>query len=1773
LSELVSGLRGTTRITEYKAMSEDLVFHSLTWQAIDANTKQYNPQGDSSGDEEPEEYKDPQCYIHCFGKKENGESVHLQIKFFPWCFIECNLSNLPQTSDKYVAKNFINDLPYYIKKELVLDSCTLVKRKKFMGFTNGKLFSFLRVVATTWRAIKFLEKFGRERGYALYETNVDPVLKMFHLKDLEACGWLRIPAREYTRQSERTTWCHHDFSCDFTHIESLPDKVDPPPFIIASFDIEVISVDDAFPDADIEGNEVIQIGTTLVRYGESEPFLKHLVNLGDCNPIGSDVVLECCETEVGVLNTWRKLLQDYHVDMLVGWNTWGFDMSYMYKRAVYNDYDCDFLNLGKFRDVKSSLKKQTLASAAYGHNEYQMVDTDGIFQIDLMQVFKRDHKLESYSLNKVSEHFLGEHKIDMPAKELFRLWRTGDPENKRLIGEYCFCQGTRVSLPSYTVDIACLAEINSDVVTWVEDKGFSTSQKIHFFDNGERDCIQLTFTDGTQIDCTKNHRFLTKNGWVEAQDLQDTDKILWSPEQAFVDYEKEKYFTYKFSDLTGELPFEKACTFCKILGYLLTDGGISDSICYKNYPSGRIQYIYTVSYIHLGTRIDAENMQRDIFDLIGKLPAIKKDTYTYKIVLPMELTKWFLSLNGIEKGKRLNVSATFPEFITDVGCPLWIIREFIKGLMGGDGGCPSFSEKDNKFSNVAFYQSKTQEHLESLNVYLKHLQSLFARFGISTILTGGKKNKNGEGYTQVLKISQDDMILYYEKIGYAYCIGKTYKLAVASAYYKLKRETRRQFQWVCDRTDILIEELGMSRVRAVEQAHSELKAKEPIFNSYYSLPNAELVRKSKSLRNMKKEYFPSVRDFLVFSESYEHFVADSGKKSHAVKQDEMYSPCFYLSVLHKQGIGKKPVYDIEVKDSHNFIANGAVVHNCVQDTALPAKLMDKLGNVSAMIEMSKATHVPVTYLITRGQQIKCFSQILKYLRHENIVCPAAAYGAKGEKFEGATVLPPKKGAYFDIVSGLDFASLYPSIMRAWSLCHTTLVLDSKYDNLEGVEYLTVETDGTVYRFAQNVPSILPTLLEDLAKFRKKAKRDMADAYARGDTFMASVYNGRQLAFKVSMNSIYGACGAANGYMPCVPIASSVTRIGRDMISHTKEMVEREYPGSEVVYGDSVMPYTPITFMQGGQAFVKTINKLNEAWTPYPQFKAGDTDRYEKEQSHPDDIYVWTHRGWARVVRVIRHKTTKTIYRILTHTGLVDVTEDHSLLDKNAEIVKPGDLSVGHTLLHSQPMWNSHVSDISTEQAYIYGMFVGDGSCGKYNTDNGLKSTWAINNKDYELLQRCQKIMETLEGVEFVIMDTLESSGVYKLTSRGGGYGFVRDLVELYRTKCYQGQAKCVPQEVLNSSQEIMEAFLRGLVDSDGNRKEHAKYGCLRIDTKNQVTAQSYVLLLQKLGFKTSINTRSDKPDIVRIGYTRGKQRKDPNVLKKVEVLHDVYTGYVYDLETEFGVFHAGVGNMIVKNTDSVFVRFGEKLPMAETFKIAEEAAALVSKTFKHPIELEFEKCYSPLFLFAKKRYVGNMYTKPEKADYIDAKGIQLVRRDNCPLVKKISTGIIDILMYEKDVPKAIDYTKTEVRKFMKGDFDIKDLILSKTLRVGYKNDNLPHVNVARKIEERDGKGSGPKSGNRVPFVFVQSKGKKDLGAVKAEDPDYAIQNGLKIDLLYYLQHQLESPICCLFELIEDDPKKVIFEDIEQEFLKSDEHIADRNKWQGQMGITSFFKKV
>lgn len=350
---------------------------------------------------------------------------------------------------------------------------------------------------------------------------------------------------------------------------------------------------------------------------------------------------------------------------------------------------------------------------------------------------------------------------------------------------------------------------------------------------------------------------------------------------------------------------------------------------------------------------------------------------------------------------------------------------------------------------------------------------------------------------------------------------------------------------------------------------------------------------------------------------------------------------------------------------------------CVQDTNLPVRLMQKFDVLINLIEMSKVARVPLSWLITRGESIKVYSQISYTARKLAYLIPAPPQYKAKKKFKGATVLDPKYGAYNVPVCGMDFASLYPSIMIAWNLDITTFVKDRQYLNIPGVDYETFTWDGGNVTFVQNRPGLISGILRELWALRKVKKKLMAECFARGDYEMAKIYNGAQLALKLCMNSIYGDVGSDTSALSCKEISACVTFNGRKMIDHSKKCAQTWYNGAKNGYSDS-LPGDENVYVKdtkGNEKRIK-IKNLGKNFTVFTQNGQTDQDKLQGESIYK----IKTKDGWADVDRVLKHKTSKRLFKITTETGTVTVTEDHPMMLVGSDITFPArECKVGDVL--------------------------------------------------------------------------------------------------------------------------------------------------------------------------------------------------------------------------------------------------------------------------------------------------------------------------------------------------------------------------------------------------------------------------------------------------------------------------------------------------------------
>jgi hypothetical protein len=302
--------------------------------------------------------------------------------------------------------------------------------------------------------------------------------------------------------------------------------------------------------------------------------------------------------------------------------------------------------------------------------------------------------------------------------------------------------------------------------------------------------------------------------------------------------------------------------------------------------------------------------------------------------------------------------------------------------------------------------------------------------------------------------------------------------------------------------------------------------------------------------------------------------------------------------------------------------------------------------------------------------------------------------------------------------------------------------------------------------------------------------------------------------------------------------------------------------------------------------------------------------------------------------------------------------------------------------------------------------------------------------------------------------------------------------------------------------------------------------------------------------------------------------------------------YVYDLETETGHFQAGIGEIIVKNTDSIFVDFGikdikteEKLTDLHSLKtgirIGVLCGDLINFVLPKPQNLEYEKTFWPWISLTKKRYVGNLYEFDPNKFYQKSMGIVLKRRDNAPIVKIVVGGIVQSILNSRSAVKAVNFTKKTLKDILSNKYPLDKFIITKTLkgdgltpkeqvdealkpkeeRYYADRSRIVHAVLADRIAARD-PGNKPQSNDRIPYVYKVVKGKPKLQGDRVETPDYLIKNKMKLDHLFYITNQIKKPAVQFLEHVVKNPEKIF-----ENYITREE-----NRRKGKRPIQSFFKE-
>lgn len=292
---------------------------------------------------------------------------------------------------------------------------------------------------------------------------------------------------------------------------------------------------------------------------------------------------------------------------------------------------------------------------------------------------------------------------------------------------------------------------------------------------------------------------------------------------------------------------------------------------------------------------------------------------------------------------------------------------------------------------------------------------------------------------------------------------------------------------------------------------------------------------------------------------------------------------------------------------------------CDVDALLPFGIDRHQSYLTRYIELARVTGVPLNYLLTKGQQVLVFSQLLREARKDAYAIPwlpvveperdiSAARNIKA--YQGAIVIEPKAGMYSVHKEGVvmvnDYKSLYPMNMISQNLCYTTHVTDRSaaeacrrahlvrkaahdakklledrwwegdlmlrdYEVKGGWKVAPVNSKtrpDPVFVRPEVRKGLIPRILEALLAARAVAKKAMKQ-YPKGSPAY-KIQDARQMALKVCCNSVYGFTGAPVGRQPDLDISGATTGFGRVALYYAKWLTEELLPGdNEVIYGDTV----------------------------------------------------------------------------------------------------------------------------------------------------------------------------------------------------------------------------------------------------------------------------------------------------------------------------------------------------------------------------------------------------------------------------------------------------------------------------------------------------------------------------------------------------------------------------------------------------------------------------
>lgn len=264
----------------------------------------------------------------------------------------------------------------------------------------------------------------------------------------------------------------------------------------------------------------------------------------------------------------------------------------------------------------------------------------------------------------------------------------------------------------------------------------------------------------------------------------------------------------------------------------------------------------------------------------------------------------------------------------------------------------------------------------------------------------------------------------------------------------------------------------------------------------------------------------------------------------------------------KDGIKVSDILKLWTGNQEGF---SKLVKYCEKDSRLAMDLVLKINLMDKYVALSKVSGTLLQDTLNSGETIRIENFLLREFNRAGYVFPCKPDQSEVSKREekrkvelkGGFVIEPDKKLHSDVVV-MDFKSMYPSIIRTFNICPTTLYGGSDSEGVIktplGIRFVSREKRG----------GIIPQILEKLMKRRQSVQKRLGKCEER---HKRSVLYAEQWALKIMANAFYGYMGYSRARIYDLDIANAITACGREIIKNTRDIIEREF-GYSVVYGDT-----------------------------------------------------------------------------------------------------------------------------------------------------------------------------------------------------------------------------------------------------------------------------------------------------------------------------------------------------------------------------------------------------------------------------------------------------------------------------------------------------------------------------------------------------------------------------------------------------------------------------